>query len=94
MALIRRVAGGRRRRSFYGRGRLRETVLIYLKTVQPQSRSLLPQRRDQIYPPPEGRYSEEIQQLLGDVGTLWDRLISMIEEFPDPRYTDYVTVSD
>jgi hypothetical protein len=53
-----------------------------------------PERRDQIYPPPEGMYSEEVQQLLGDVDPIWDRLISMVEEFPDATFTDYVMVSD
>ena len=53
-----------------------------------------PERRDEIYPPPEGRFSEDIQQLVGDVDPVWDRLMSMVEEFPDATYTDYVTVSD
>ena len=53
-----------------------------------------PERRDEIYPPPDGRYSEEIQQLLGDVGDIWDRLTSMVEEFPDATFTGYVMVSD
>lgn len=53
-----------------------------------------PERRDEIYPPPEGRYAEDIQQMLGDAGAIWDRLASMVEEFPDATYTDYVMVSD
>lgn len=53
-----------------------------------------PERRDEIYPPPEGRFSEEVQALLGDTGPIWDRMSSMIEEFPDATYTDYVRVSD
>ena len=53
-----------------------------------------PERRDQIYPPPEGQFAEDVQQLLGDVSHIWDRLISMVERFPDDTYTDYVMVSD
>ena len=53
-----------------------------------------PKRRDQIYAPPEGRYAEDVQQLLGDVGHIWDRLISMVEEFPDSTFTAYLMVSD
>ena len=53
-----------------------------------------PERRDQIYPPPEGRFSEEVQQLVADADHIWDRMFSMIEEFPDATYTDYVMVSD
>ena len=53
-----------------------------------------PERRDQIYPPPEGRFAEDVQQLVGDVGHIWDKLISLVEEFPDATYTDYVMVSD
>ena len=53
-----------------------------------------PERRDEIYPPPEGKYAEDIQQLVEDGGHIWDRLISMVEEFPDATFTDYVMVSD
>jgi hypothetical protein len=53
-----------------------------------------PERRDQIYPPPEGSFAEDVQQLLGDVSHIWDKLISLVEEFPDSTVTDYVMVSD
>ncbi len=53
-----------------------------------------PERRDQIYPPPEGSFAEDVQQLVGDVSHIWDKLISMVEEFPDSKVTDYVMVSD
>jgi hypothetical protein len=62
----------------------------YLVLIEIQS----PQRRDEIYPPPEGRFSEEVQELVADAAPLWDRVMSMIEEFPDATYTDYVMVSD
>jgi hypothetical protein len=62
----------------------------YLVLIEIES----PERRDQIYPPPEGKFAEDVQQLVGDVGNTWDKLISMIEEFPDPSYTDYLMVSD
>ena len=53
-----------------------------------------PERRDQIYPPPEGSFAEDVQELLGDVSQTWDKLISMVEQFPDPTVTDYEMVSD
>ena len=53
-----------------------------------------PEGRDQIYPPPEGRFAEDVQELVGDVGHIWDRLFSLVEEFPDATYTDYVMMSD
>lgn len=53
-----------------------------------------PERRDQIYPPPEGRFSEELQPLVADAERIWERLFSMVEEFPDATFTDYVMVSD
>ena len=62
----------------------------YLVLIETDS----PERRDQIYPPPEGNFAEDIQQLLGDVSPMWDKLISLVEEFPDPTFTDYVMVGD
>lgn len=53
-----------------------------------------PERRDQIYPPPEGQFAEDVQELVGDVSSTWDKLSSMVEGFPDPTDTDYVMVSD
>ena len=62
----------------------------YLVLVEIDSR----ERRDQIYPPPEGRLAEDVQQLLGNLDPVWDKLDSMVENFPDAAFTDYVMVSD
>jgi len=72
------------------KGDLGEREGKYLLLIEIDS----PERRDQIYPPPEGEFADDVQQLLGDVGHVWDKLISMVEEFPDPLVTDYVMVSD
>lgn len=62
----------------------------YLVLVEIES----PERRDQIYPPPEGNFSEEVQELVGDVDSIWEKFDTFIEQFPDPTFTDYVMVSD
>ena len=59
-------------------------VLIELESAE---------RRDQIYPS-EGGVAEDVQQLLGNIDPLWDTFYTFVEEFPDPKYTDYVMVSD
>jgi len=51
------------------------------------------ERRDQIFPT-EGTISKEIEELLGNLDSLWQKFYSFVEEFPDPTYTDYVVVSD
>ena len=51
------------------------------------------ERRDQIYPE-EGKVAEDVEQLVGNVDPLWEKLFTFIEEFPDPGYTDYLMVSD
>ncbi len=53
-----------------------------------------PERRDEIYPLPEGTTTEEVQQLVGDVSHVWEKFSSFVDEFPDPTVTDYVMVSD
>jgi hypothetical protein len=53
-----------------------------------------PERRDQIYPPPDGQFAEDVQELVADAAPVWDKLISMVEEFPDATVTDYVMVSE
>jgi hypothetical protein len=53
-----------------------------------------PERRDQIYPPGEGRLAADVEELLADSGPIWDKLVSLVEEFPDATYTDYVMVDD
>lgn len=52
-----------------------------------------PQRRDEIYPS-EGVVADDVQELVGNVDPVWETLRGFVEEFPDPGYTDYVTVSD
>jgi len=51
------------------------------------------QRRDQIYPS-AGGVADDVRQLLGNVDPLWDTLYTFVDEFPDPKYTDYLMVSD
>jgi len=59
-------------------------VLIELESVE---------RRDYIYPA-EGGFAEDVQQLVGDVDPLFDKLATYVESFPDETVTDYVIVSD
>lgn len=61
----------------------------YLLLVELES----PERRDQIYPT-EGGVADDVQQLMGDTQPLLDRLYVFVENFPDPKYTDYEMVSD
>ena len=51
------------------------------------------ERRDQIYPA-EGQFAEDVDQLVGNVSSLWEKFYNFVEELPDPAYTDYVVVSD
>lgn len=51
------------------------------------------ERRDQIYPS-EGGIAEDVQQLVGNIDPLWEKLSTFVAEFPDPKYTDYATLSD
>jgi hypothetical protein len=51
------------------------------------------QRRDEIYPA-EGVVADDVQQLVGNIDPLWETLYTFVEEFPDPKYTDYLLVSD
>ena len=62
-------------------------VLIELESVE---------RRDHIYPPADagGGVAEDVQQLIGDVDPLWEKLSGFVEQFPDDKFTDYVMVSD
>ena len=52
-----------------------------------------PQRRDEIYPS-EGVVADDVQQLVGNIDVVWNTLFTFVDQFPDPKYTDYVTVSD
>ena len=61
----------------------------YLLLIELES----PDRRDQIYPL-EGGVAEDVQQLMGDIQPLLDKVYSFVEYFPDPKYSDYVVVSD
>ena len=51
------------------------------------------QRRDEIYPS-EGVVADDVQQLVGNIDPLWATLYTFVDEFPDPKYTDYVMASD
>ena len=61
----------------------------YLVLVELES----PERRDQIYPS-EGVIANDVLEVVGNVETLISTILSFLVEFPDPRYTDYVSVSD
>jgi hypothetical protein len=61
----------------------------YLVLIELES----PERRDRIYPS-EGGVSDDVVQLVGDIESLVSTVRSFLVEFPDPRYTDYVMVSD
>jgi hypothetical protein len=61
----------------------------YLVLIELES----PERRDQIYPS-EGVVADDVQQLVGNIESLVSTVRSFLVEFPDSRYTDYVTVSD
>ena len=52
-----------------------------------------PARRDHIYPA-EGGFAEDVQQLVGDVDPIFEKLATFVENFPDETVTDYVMVSD
>jgi hypothetical protein len=52
-----------------------------------------PARRDQIYPA-EGGFAEDVQQLVGNVDPIFEKLATFVENFPDETVTDYVMVSD
>lgn len=62
-------------------------VLIELESVE---------RRDHIYPPvgADSGVAEDVQQLLGNVDHIWEKLATFVEGFPDPAFSDYVMVSD
>lgn len=59
-------------------------VLIELESVE---------RRDQIYPP-TGSVAKDVEQLVGNVDAIFEKLSTFVESYPDDKYTDYVTVSD
>jgi hypothetical protein len=54
------------------------------------------ERRDHIYPPAGDDWgvAEDVQQLVGNVDPIWEKLSTFVEGFPDPAFTDYVMVSD
>jgi hypothetical protein len=62
-------------------------VLIELESVE---------RRDQIYPPAGDDWgvAEDVQQLVGDIDPILEKLSTFVVGFPDPAFTDYVMVSD
>ena len=51
------------------------------------------ERRDQIYPA-EGTIAEEVLQLVGNIEPFMAAFSNFATDFPDPKYTDYVMVSD
>ena len=51
------------------------------------------ERRDQIYPS-EGVIAEDVLQLVGNIEPLLATLSTFVADFPDPKYTDYLIVSD
>ena len=51
------------------------------------------QRRDEIYPS-EGVIADDVQELVGNVDPLWQTIYTFVEEYPDSKYTDDLTVSD
>ena len=54
------------------------------------------ERRDHVYPPAgEGwGVAEDVQQLVGNIDPLWEKLYTYVEQFPDDKFTDYVMVSE
>lgn len=62
-------------------------MLIELESVE---------RRDHIYPPDGDDWgvAEDVQQLVGNMDPIWEKLFTFVEGFPDPAFTDYVMVSD
>jgi hypothetical protein len=59
-------------------------MLIELESVE---------RRDHIYPN-EGTVADDVQELVGNQDPLWETFYSFVENFPDPKYTDYMMLSD
>jgi hypothetical protein len=59
-------------------------LLIELESVE---------ARDHVYPS-EGILADDVQQLIGNIDPVWEQFYSFVEGFPDPKYTDYVMVSD
>lgn len=51
------------------------------------------ERRDQIYPT-EGVIAEDVLQLVGNIEPILATLSTFVADFPDPKYTDYMIVSD
>ena len=62
-------------------------VLIELESTE---------RRDHIYPPVGDGWgvAEDVQQMVGDTGPIWEKFATLAEAFPDPAFSDYVMVSD
>lgn len=70
-----------------GERRGRYLVLIELESVE---------RRDHIYPASghDWGVAEDVQQLMGNIDPIWEKLYSFVGRFPDPAFTDYVMLSD
>ena len=64
----------------------------YLVLIELES----PERRDHIYPPAGDGWgvAEDVQQLVGNIDPIFEKLSGFVEGFPDPGFTDYVMVSD
>jgi hypothetical protein len=62
-------------------------VLIELESTE---------RRDHIYPPAGDGWgvADDVQQLVGDIRPIMEKLSTFVEEYPDPAFTDYVMVGD
>jgi hypothetical protein len=62
-------------------------VLIELESAE---------RRDHIYPPADDGWgvADDVQQLVGDIAPLLEKMSGFVEQFPDDKFTDYVMVSD
>lgn len=62
-------------------------LLIELESVE---------RRDHIYPLVEEGWgiAEDVQQLVGNIDPLLQRMYSYVEQFPDDNFTDFVMLSD
>ena len=62
-------------------------VLIELESIE---------RLDHVYPPAGDDWgvAEDVQQLVGNVDPIWEKLFTYVERFPDDAFTDYVMVSD
>jgi hypothetical protein len=54
-----------------------------------------PERRTQLYPRQGDTWeiSEELRQVMSVAQAAWDKLETLVVDYPDPLYTDYVVIS-